>query len=396
MKERTMKDIPASFKKWVKDHYVDLNGLDKIDWVGEYDFKLDISENIEGFKQKFPTMFKKTDTEIGKELKAQIEKEEFDKLEKFKEEEEETLKNFKAQKPSHIQVEGFENAKHLILMTAQKFTNSTIIFGEGGLGKTLLTLNTLKTTLQPTEWIYRNGYTTPLSLVKTLYNNVDKVIVLDDVEGGLFGDEKAVSLLKSAMWDSDGKRLVYYESSSKHSQEIPSPFEFRGRLIILCNRIANKDNPNVRALLTRGMTYELTFTYKQKLKIITQILEDNKQLSAEKKEKIKRIISERTNIATENFNFRTLQKLIAMVNYDIERAELLFKATTTEDTLKALVWKIINDPLVKGRQNQVKLFLEECIKLGIQGSRATFYRRLKEIKDEILKEKRLAKAGGKI
>ena len=62
--------------------------------------------------------------------------------------------------------------------------DSLIFYGEGGLGKTFLTINEVKKLLKPSEWDYFNGYSTPLSIYEILYDNRNKkLIILDDIEG---------------------------------------------------------------------------------------------------------------------------------------------------------------------------------------------------------------------
>jgi hypothetical protein len=170
---------------------------------------------------------------------------------------------------------------------------------------------------------------------------------------------------------------VFYDTTSG-KLDAPNFFEFTGRLIILCNKIPNLNDLHTRAVLSKTIYYEVNFTYNQKIKIITQILNSKKDLTAEVKKKILKIITENTNVATENLNIRTLEKLVAYIKYDTKIAESLFKQTTQKDTTKEIVWELMNKGLSAKEQ------ISEFITLTGKG-RTLFFEIKKELKNQMKK-----------
>ena len=127
----------------------------------------------------------------------------------------EAIESFRKQKPAEIAIDSFEIPKHFIKMVARGISNSAFLLGEGGIGKSYLTINIIKEEVG-NDFVYVNGVVTPLSLYKLLYENKDKLIVLDDVFG-LFESDRAVSLLKSALWSVKNRRIIHYHSTSRYA-----------------------------------------------------------------------------------------------------------------------------------------------------------------------------------
>jgi hypothetical protein len=373
--ELTYKDIPKSFVSWFKKSFDD---RDKIDVFSEYDRSINVDENKENFIEKFGGLltdeFK--EAELDKQMKEEQEREKVERQEKIEKEEQELLDEWKNQKAENIDVSEFDTGKHLILLTAKKYSYATILTGEGGIGKTFLTINTIKQHTK--DFIYKSGYTTPMSLYQFLYNNKDKLIILDDIEG-IFKDNVALAILKGALWDTDGKRLVQYDTTS-NKISAPSTFEFTGRLIVLCNKIPNENDTSVNALLSRTNHYRISFTYNQKMKLIRMILEKHKELNKEQKKEVLSILKRNTDVATENLNFRTLERLISFIKYDKDKAEELFIKTIDIDAQQKVVWDLMNSG--KSVNQQIQEFYERTGK-----RRSTYFEIKKEIKLKLGKDK---------
>jgi len=251
-----------------------------------------------------------------------------------------------------------------------------VFHGEGGIGKTVMTLQEIKNTLEPEEWEYKCGYSTPLALYETLCLNKDKkIIILDDVEG-LFNNAVSLSILKASLWETDGKRIVQYDSKSDKA-ETASSFVLNAKIIILCNRIPKNKDASVRALMSRTITYEVNFSYAQKLKICVDFIKANKDLTEEQKVEVERLLKQNTSMATDDFNFRTLRKAIAFIKYDKNQATSLFLATTKTNEDKEAYLSVKHLPTIK---DQIKAFSEITGK-----SRASYFRIKKLMKKESIK-----------
>jgi len=164
----------------------------------------------------------------------------------------------------------FLELRDLIQVVAQGYEHALIVVSKGGLGKTYVTLKELGR--NGNDFVYYNTYTTPLELYEFLYANAnDKLIVLDDVEG-ILTDRKSISILKSALWGINGKRIISYFSNTP-MLKAPQQFMFNSRIIMLFNQfpLNGRFKPIMEALKTRCLYYEINFGYFTKLKILFEI-----------------------------------------------------------------------------------------------------------------------------
>jgi len=256
-----------------------------------------------------------------------------------------------------------------VKMLANGYANSLICRSKAGLGKTHTTIELLKDLKIP--YVYKSGFSTPLSLYITLHENRDKIIVLDDMEM-LLNDIKVISILKSVLWEVDGRREVSYDTTSQAIGNTPSKFEYTGKIILLLNEINAKYDESFKALLSRCINYELVYTFDDVLVMCDKILE-KKKLSKEERWRVKTII-ERNVTKAHDFNFRLLERLIKFVQYDSKKAEHLFIESLDIDEDYKIVLELMNSDLTI--INQVRKFDELT-----GGSRAKFYRIKKKLKE---------------
>jgi hypothetical protein len=291
---------------------------------------------------------------------------------------EKEFEDWKQEKREYNIIQEFNTANELLkCLLSTKQYEGLIFTGEGGIGKTILTISSIKKILQPNEWEYSNGYTTPLSLYEFLYNNRNKkVIILDDVEG-VFNNKLSLAILKGALWDSDGKRICQYSSKSDKAI-MPEKFVMNAKIIILCNHIPKENDVSTRAMISRTIFYKMSFSFEQKFRICKEFIHEDKTILDKDKIKVLEILNTEVNEATRDFNFRTLRKLIAFVQYDENKAKDLFRATTETDELKQVYLEVIKKSDVV--KTQILLFIEMTGR-----SRRTFFRTKKEISVKVSK-----------
>ena len=249
--------------------------------------------------------------------------------------------------------------------------HSLIIYGAGGSGKSYLVLNEINNKLDKNDYIYFNGYSTPLSLYQLLYNNRDKkLIILDDMEG-IFKNEISISILKNALWSTNNnERVVEYHTSREMS--IPNTFIFNANVIILCNKINEKDI-NFQALLSRTIVYEMKFTYLEKIEMLTHLILERKDLTVKEKNKCISILKNETSVITEDVNFRLLNKIISFVKIEFNNSVTLFNSTICKNEDKELINKLMLE--FNTIELQAKKFMDLTGK-----SRRTFFRLKKQMK----------------
>ncbi len=274
--------------------------------------------------------------------------------------------------------EAFGIAAHLVgaLLTAKKY-DGLLFYGQGGVGKTVTAMDTVSARLTPGQYYYQNGYSTPLALYMNLYENrKKKVVIFDDVEG-MFSNKVSVSILKGALWPALGKRTVHYSTTSSllDAAGIPYSFELDAKIIVLCNEIPNMTKPDMRALLGRMFTYEVSFTYKEKLELCKAFLE-KENIKPVQKSQVLGLLTSMTSPATLDFNFRTLLKAIDFVTYNKDVAGTLFEHTTPVDEQKA-AYIAIKSKKMRSTLQEIQVWTE------ITGqSRATYFRVKREVEKE--------------
>jgi len=288
---------------------------------------------------------------------------------------EQEFEKWKNEKADYKPIKEFKIPHELLkVLLATKQHNGLIFFGEGGIGKTLLTISSVKNSLKPNEWAYSNGYTTTLSLYEFLYENRNKkLIILDDVEG-IFNNALSLSVLKGVLWDSGGKRICQYSSTSDKAQ-FPQKFIMKAKIVILCNNIPNENNISTRATLSRTITYKIYFSFEEKMKMCEKFIR-KEDLTEKQKRKVIYLLHKHITKATKDFNFRTLRKIVGFVKYDIKKAEELLRATTEIDELKYAYLQAVKK--CKKVKSQILYFIELTGR-----SRRTFFRVKKECKSAV-------------
>ncbi len=213
----------------------------------------------------------------------------------------------------------YGSLENLVRMVAFDYEEFVMLDAPGGLGKTYNIKHYLEELLGPMgrEWDYQSGYTTPLELYKTLYQNQDKVLFLDDMSG-ITKNDKCVNMLKEATDTEGEENWVYWKSSktpeTKQGQELNEAFCFRGAIIMSFNDVP--ENRHFEALESRAAgsrAYKLDFSYEERIKIIKEVAknDDMSPLSYPIRKDVIEWIESVTDPSVE-VNIRTLVKALNM------------------------------------------------------------------------------------
>jgi hypothetical protein len=179
--------------------------------------------------------------------------------------------------------ERFGFVADMVTMLARGDQASVVVTGPGGLGKSHNVSATLSrcgfqdiSTVEALDVGARingsksfrviKGYSTPKGLYRILFENKDGVIVFDDCDSVL-KDSVSLNLLKGAL-DSYSRRIITWRSDSK-DDELPSAFEFKGRVVFISNLPSHSVD---QAILTRSMTVDLSMTAQQKVERMRYLL----------------------------------------------------------------------------------------------------------------------------
>lgn len=196
--------------------------------------------------------------------------------------------------------------------------NLLVVKGHFGMGKTY-TIGSILKELDLKDGInyqYISGYITPKQLFNVLSScrimEKPKLFWFDDIEGVL-GNKTSIALLKSALWEVNGKRLVSYQTS-KNSDELPA-FEFNGKVILVVNSL-NQEKVLGRSLLDRGIYYDMTLDPEEVVYYIENMVLPNieKDIPINEKwsvwEKVKRFVE------YPNFSIRCLYRAFSFYKHN--------------------------------------------------------------------------------
>jgi hypothetical protein len=178
--------------------------------------------------------------------------------------------------------ERFSIMEDYIDMVANCKLASTVVTGEGGLGKSFTVLGALKKAgLQNIAdmdigarfdgargYLVVKGFSTAKGLFRTLYENRKQIIVFDDCDS-ILRDPVPVNILKAAL-DSYDKRIVSWNAEGWGGDEdLPKSFEFEGGVIFISNMAKHKIPQAIRS---RAMCADVSMTREEVLQRMEVII----------------------------------------------------------------------------------------------------------------------------
>lgn len=204
--------------------------------------------------------------------------------------------------------ERFDIMEDYVDMVAKRELASTLVTGEGGLGKTFTVMRSLKRSglkdIAKMEigarfdgqrgFIVVKGYSTAKGLYRTLYENRNQIIIFDDCDNVL-RDPTAVNLLKAAL-DSYDTRVVTWNAEGWGSDEdLPKSFEFTGGVIFISNMSKAKIPQAIRS---RAMCADVSMTRAEvveRMRVIVKSDEFMPEFEAEHKMDALEFVAENAN-----------------------------------------------------------------------------------------------------
>lgn len=158
--------------------------------------------------------------------------------------------------------------KSLILtVRASERMHALVIEGPPGWGKTT-TVDEALIEAKVTG-VHLGSYSTALHLFNFLCQNPQAVVVIDDC-AGLFGDQSALAILKSATWGHARRRKICWGSTS--GKAAADEFFFEGKLIIICNSFPS--TPDAVAVKSRSFPYKIDIDSVMAKKLLRQAAEN--------------------------------------------------------------------------------------------------------------------------
>jgi hypothetical protein len=136
-------------------------------------------------------------------------------------------------------------------MVGRGIQPSLVVTGMAGMGKTHIVKETLTDMglIESKDFVHFKGRATAAGLFVTLYENSDKIIILDDCDS-VFRDDDAVNILKGALDSYDTRKISYITSKplkDEYGDPLPRHFEFTGRVIFISNIAQSKLDEAIRS-----------------------------------------------------------------------------------------------------------------------------------------------------
>jgi hypothetical protein len=217
--------------------------------------------------------------------------------------------------------ERFDFIEKFVRMVARGVSNSLIVAGPGGLGKTHTVTDTLQKMgkrelgIGDTEgdYIVVKGFSTAKALYRTLYENNGMTIIFDDTDA-IMKDPIGANILKAAL-DSYDQRVISWNAEFSEREELPNRFEFVGRVIFITNMSLDKVP---QALISRSLKCDVSMTIDEKIeRIATVVMADNfmPSIDIEVKQDVIAFIRENANQFTD-LNIRSAMN-IAKIRYEM-------------------------------------------------------------------------------
>jgi len=167
----------------------------------------------------------------------------------------------------------FDQLENLTRMVGKGIQPSLVVTGMAGMGKTHIVKETLKEMgmQESQEFVHFKGRATAAGLFITLYENDDKIIILDDCDS-VFKNDDAVNLLKAALDSYDTRRISYITSKPLKDADgnpLPHHFTFTGRIIFISNISQSRLDEAVKS---RSFVADISMNTEQMFERMTQLM----------------------------------------------------------------------------------------------------------------------------
>jgi len=198
-------------------------------------------------RQSHKTAIEKLAAQIASQEKAEIESQKVTQLD--------------------IKMDVFKSIELYTIQVARGKSNSLIVSGDAGVGKTRTVRDTLESLgmAKDVHYYLATGTATTAGLYETLFLHRHKLVVFDDCDA-VFKDPDSVNILKGALdtykvreisklakgntFDSTGMSDEEMQGEFETSKKLPNKFEFDGQIIFISNLHEDKFD---RALLSRAL-----------------------------------------------------------------------------------------------------------------------------------------------
>jgi hypothetical protein len=255
-------------------------------------------------------------------------------------------------KMKNLQLDIFKSIELYTKQVAYKRSNSLIISGQAGVGKTATVKETLTNIhfIENADYYTSTGTITTAGLYEILFKHRNKLIIFDDCDA-VFSEINSVNILKGALdtykvreiakhtkgntFDSFGMsdeeiQQKYEEDPSK----LPNKFQFKGQIIFISNLPESKFD---KAILSRSLHVDVNLSKSELYDRMRQIM---KKISPELDDDIKNEALNYLIYVTETFPVKfdlNIRTLIHSINLRAGNDEIIEIGGEKEEAWKLLI-----------------------------------------------------------
>ena len=254
-----------------------------------------------------------------------------------------------------LNIDIFKSIELYTIQVARGKSNSLIISGDPGVGKTQIVKDTLSSLgmVKDVHYYFASGTATTAGLYELLFKNRNMLIVFDDCDA-VFKEPESINILKGALdtyevreiskinktgvFDSTGMSNEEIQEEYDSSGKLPNKFEFIGEVIFISNLPESKFDS---ALLSRSLHVDVHLSKQELLDRMADIMKRlSPDVDMDKKQEALEYLTYITNNYPTKFDMN-IRTLIHSINLRANNEETLRIGDREEFIWKLLVKKYL-------------------------------------------------------
>ena len=256
---------------------------------------------------------------------------------------------------SDLKIDVFKSIELYTIQVAKGRSNSLIVSGQSGIGKTRVVKDTLDSLgmKKDVDYYFATGTATTAGLYEILFLNRHKLIIFDDCDA-VFKEPDSINLLKGALdtykvreiskltkgntFNSMGMDESEIEEEYNSTGKLPNKFEFTGQVIFISNLSEDKfDN----ALLSRSLHVDVHLNKQELLDRMKEIMRKlSPDVDFDKKEEALEYLTYITDNYPTKFDMN-IRTLIHSINLRSNKEEKIKIGDRAEEVWKLLIKKYL-------------------------------------------------------
>lgn len=256
-----------------------------------------------------------------------------------------------------LKIDVFRSIELYTIQVARGRSNSLIITGQAGVGKTSVVTDTLSSIgyVKDVDYYKATGTVTTAGLYEVLFKNRNNLVVFDDCDA-VFKEPDSVNLLKGALdtyetrelskltksntFDSTGMsdEEIQAEYDASDGKKMPNRFEFNGKIIFISNLASDKFD---EALISRSLHVDVHLNRQE---ILDRMAELMKKIAPDVSEENKKEALDYLNYITEHYPVKfdlNIRTLIHAINLRANNDTITKIGDREEATWKLLLKKYL-------------------------------------------------------